>query len=50
MNGLSKEEYINLLQQCGMCTKKWTKFKVKKFEELRKSFLIKKYKVKEVKR
>lgn len=22
--GLTKEEYISLLKECGMCTKKWT--------------------------
>lgn len=33
--GLTKEEYINLLKECGMCTKKWTLSKWKKFNERR---------------
>lgn len=33
--GLTKEEYINLLKECGMCTKKWTYAKWKHFNERR---------------
>lgn len=33
--GLAKEEYINLLKECGMCTKKRTLSKWKKFNERR---------------
>lgn len=31
--GLTKEEYINLLKLCGMCTKKWTYAKWKEFNK-----------------
>lgn len=41
--GLTKEEYINLLKECGMCTKKWTHSKYKQFEERRKEVVKKKY-------
>lgn len=34
--GLTKEEYIGLLKECGMCTKKWTYAKQKQFDERRK--------------
>ena len=30
---LTKKEYIELLKECGMCTKKWTLAKRKKFYE-----------------
>ena len=33
--GLTKEEYIELLKECGMCTKKWTYAKRKQFNEKR---------------
>lgn len=33
--GLTKEEYISLLKECGMCTKKWTLSKWKQFNKLR---------------
>ena len=33
--GLTKEEYISLLKECGMCTKKWTRSKLKQFNKLR---------------
>ena len=33
--GLTKEEYISLLKECGMCTKKWTRSKLKHFHERR---------------
>lgn len=33
--GLTKKEYIDLLKECKMCTKKWTKSKMKKFHERR---------------
>lgn len=33
--GLTKEEYIRLLKECGMCTKKWTLSKLKQFNKLR---------------
>lgn len=29
--GLTKEEYISLLKELGMCTKKWTVSKMKAF-------------------
>ena len=35
MYGLTKEEYIGLLKECGMCTKKWTYAKIKMFNEKR---------------
>lgn len=31
--GLTKEEYIGLLKECGMCTKKWTRSKVIQFKK-----------------
>lgn len=34
-SGLSKKEYIELLKECGMCTKKWTLSKVKQFHKRR---------------
>lgn len=33
--GLTKDEYIRLLKECGMCTKKWTYAKIKMFHEKR---------------
>lgn len=33
--GLTKNEYIDLLKECGMCTKKWTNAKIKMFHEKR---------------
>lgn len=33
--GLTKDEYINLLKECGMCTKKWTVSKWKDFNKKR---------------
>ncbi len=33
--GLTKDEYIGLLKECGMCTKKWTYAKMKMFHEKR---------------
>ena len=33
--GLTKEEYIELLKECGMCTKKWTLAKRKEFDKRR---------------
>lgn len=33
--GLTKDEYISLLKECGMCTKKWTYAKMKMFHEKR---------------
>lgn len=41
--GLTEQEYLNLLKECGMCTKKWTLSKKVKFEEKRKELLEKKY-------
>lgn len=32
---LTKDEYISLLKECGMCTKKWTLSKVKQFNKRR---------------
>ena len=37
--GLTKEEYIGLLKECGMCTKKWTLAKKKKFAERKKELI-----------
>ena len=31
--GLTKEEYISQITECGMCTKKWTIAKWKMFNE-----------------
>lgn len=33
--GLTKEEYKELLKECGMCTKKWNLSKVKQFNKRR---------------
>ena len=33
--GLTKEEYINLLKELGMCTKKWTYAKMIAFNKRR---------------
>ena len=33
--GLTKEEYIRALKECGMCTKKWTLSKRKDFMKKR---------------
>ena len=33
--GLTKDEYIMLLKECGMCTKKWTLSKMKEFDKKR---------------
>lgn len=46
--GLTKEEYINLLKECGMCTKKWTYSKWKQFNEKRLQILHSKNKKKNV--
>ena len=35
MYGLTKDEYIGLLKECNMCTKKWTHDKIKMFNEKR---------------
>ena len=32
--GLTKEEYKELLKECGMCTKKWTISKLKDFDNI----------------
>lgn len=37
--GLTKIEYINLIKECGMCTKKWTPAKMKMFNEERKKII-----------
>lgn len=41
--GLTENEYLGLLKECGMCTKKWTLAKKIKFEEKRQELLEKKY-------
>ena len=33
--GLTKDEYIELLKECGMCTKKWTLSEMKDFNKKR---------------
>ena len=38
-DGLTKEEYIGLLKECGMCTKKWTYAKRKQYDEKKKELL-----------
>lgn len=45
-NGLTKEEHIELLKECGMCTKKWTVAKMKQYDEKRREILEKKHKSK----
>ena len=35
MYGLTKEEYIGLLKEYGMCINKWTYAKIKMFNEKR---------------
>ena len=44
--GLTKEEYISLLKECGMCTKKWTLSKLKEFHKKRVKLINKKFKKK----
>lgn len=44
--GLTKDEYIGLLKECGMCTKKWTYSKMKMFDQKRKELLQEKNKKK----
>lgn len=46
--GLTKEEYISLLKECGMCTKKWTIAKWKMFNEKRLELLHNKKKRRKV--
>ena len=46
--GLTKEEYISLLKECGMCTKKWTIAKWKTFNEKRLELLCNKKKKKSI--
>lgn len=46
--GLTKEEYISLLKECGMCTKKWTIAKWKMFNEKRLKLLRNKKKKKSI--
>ena len=46
MYGLTKEEYIGLLKECGMCTKKWTYAKIKMFNEKRLEIIKKIEKIK----
>lgn len=46
--GLTKKEYIDLLKECGMCTKKWTLSKIKMFEEKRKKLLLDRNKKKSI--
>ena len=44
--GLTKDEYIGLLKECGMCTKKWTYAKIKMFNEKRLEIIKKIEKIK----
>ena len=46
--GLTKEEYISLLKECSMCTKKWTIAKWKMFNEKRLELLRNKKKNKSI--
>lgn len=46
MYGLTKNEYIGLLKECGMCTKKWTYAKIKMFNEKRLEIIKKIEKIK----
>ena len=46
--GLTKEECISLLKECGMCTKKWTIAKWKMFNEKRLRLLRNKKKKKSI--
>ena len=46
MYGLIKDEYIDLLKECGMCTKKWTYAKIKMFNEKRLEIIKKIEKIK----
>lgn len=41
--GLTNQEYIMILKSCGMCTKKWTYAKIKKFDILRRGIIYHKY-------
>ena len=43
-DGLTKEEYIECIKECGMCTKKWTPAKRKLYEETRKEIIKKREK------
>ena len=40
-DGLTKEEYKELLKECNMCTKKWTLARRSKFRERRKEIIEK---------
>lgn len=44
--GLTKDEYISVLKECGMCTKKWTRSKIKMFHEKRLEIINKRKKKK----
>ena len=46
MYDLTKDEYIGLLKECGMCTKKWTYAKIKMFNEKRLEIIKKIEKIK----
>lgn len=46
MYGLTKDEYIDLLKECSMCTKKWTYAKIKMFNEKRLEIIKKIEKIK----
>ncbi len=47
-SGLTRKEYIDILKECGMCTKKWTIAKLNAFKQ-RKYEVIAKRKRKEKK-
>ena len=37
--GLTKQEYKDLLKECGMCTKRWTRSKLKQFKKRKKEII-----------
>lgn len=38
-SGLTKKEYIGLLKECGMCTKKWTRARLVQFHKKKKEII-----------
>lgn len=43
---MSKEEYLRLLKECGLCTKKWTIGRIKYFKKQIKEYMNEKSKKK----
>lgn len=45
-SGLTRKEYIDILKECGMCTKKWTIAKLKAFHQRKEEVIAKRKKKK----